>query len=61
MGLVANRMRFYCIRGFQLGLFVTGADRMRSHGTGGKQNKILRNQRLPVRALWNGGCQNKFS
>jgi hypothetical protein len=31
MGLVANRMRFYGTRGFQLGLLGTESDRMRFH------------------------------
>jgi hypothetical protein len=35
MGLVANRMRFYGTRGFG-----TEADRMKSHGTDGKQNEV---------------------
>jgi hypothetical protein len=35
MSLTTNRIRFYETRGFQLGLFGTEADRMRSHETGG--------------------------
>ena len=55
MRLEASRMRFYGTRVFQLGLFGTVADRMRSHGTGGKQNEVLWDQRLPVRSFWNQG------
>ena len=36
-----------------VGLYGTDADRMRSHETGGKENE--RDQRLPVRALWERG------
>jgi hypothetical protein len=46
-------MRFYGTRGFKLDLFGTKAERMRSHETGDKENE--RDQRLPVRSLWNGG------
>jgi hypothetical protein len=55
MGLPANRMRFYGIKFFQLGLFGTEADRMRFHETGGKQNEVLWDQRLPVKSLFNRG------
>jgi hypothetical protein len=52
MGLAATRMSFHGTRGFQLGLFGTEADRMRSHGTSGDQNEVSWKKRPCGSGAW---------